>query len=241
MAVRARTPWPGCSTRWPPSALSLVALRRQRVEPNDDLAALVVRDSGLSAGELVRAGWEPEHLIVAGTPPDGLTGTFRRCAPDWNGLATLAACKPEFFIYAGHGTWSPSYGELGPYLQILGADCRPDRLTPYDVALRLRLPRNRLTVLGACLAGQGATTGGGDVVGFLRSFIAAGSGAVTLPLWQVLDSAMAETAGTFLAASRTSARTTGIFDVVEALHAHYQQVVEWEPFWIEHLPLALYT
>jgi len=215
-------------------------LRRQRVSPEDDLAALVVADEDITAGELTAAAWPSAHLLVAGTPPPGLTGSFRRYDADWTGLAKLAEAKPEFFLYVGHGNLSPGYEELGPFLQMRASDGGIERLTSFDVALRVRLPRNRLTILGACLAGQGAQTAGGDVVGFLRGFTAAGAGAIAVPQWQVLNSAMADTAGHLLAASRQAARSSGVFDVVQTLHEHYRSVT-YKPAWIEHLPLALYT
>ena len=215
-------------------------LRVQRVSGDDDLAAFVVADEGIHAGELLSAGWPPDRLLVAGTPPDGLTGDFRRYDPDWTGLAKLAEAKPEFFLYVGHGNLSPGYEELGPFLQMRAGDGGTERLTSYDIALRVRLPRNRLTILGACLAGQGAQTAGGDVVGFLRGFMAAGAGTIAVPHWQVLNSAMAETAGRLLAESRRAARSDGVFDVVRTLQEHYRNVVG-KPAWIERLPLVLYT
>ena len=124
-------------------------LRVQRVSGDDDLAAFVVADEGIHAGELLSAGWPPDRLLVAGTPLDGLTGDFRRYDPDWTGLAKLAEAKPEFFLYVGHGNLSPGYEELGPFLQMRAGDGGTERLTSYDIALRVRLPRNRLTILGA--------------------------------------------------------------------------------------------
>jgi hypothetical protein len=215
-------------------------LRRQRVSPDDDLAALVVADEDITAGELTGADWPPAHLLVAGTPPSGLTGNFSRYDADWTGLAKLADAKPEFFLYVGHGNLSPGYEELGPFLQMRASDGGIERLTSFDVALRVRLPRNRLTILGACLAGQGAQTAGGDVVGFLRGFTAAGAGAIAVPHWQVLNSAMADTAGHLLASSRRAARSSGVFDVVQTLQEHYRSVT-YRSAWMEHLPLALYT
>ena len=210
-------------------------LRRQYVSPDDDLCALVLRDDDVSGGELVRAKWQPEHLWIAGTPPEGLTGGYQRFPADWTGLAALAEVQPEFFVYAGHGRYVPGYGELGPFLRMGEAG----RLTAYDIALRLRLPRNRLTILGACLAGQGAQTGTGDVAGFLRSFIAAGAGAIAVPLWKVDDAPMAVTAGALLAQSRVAARSKTAFDVVQTLHAHYRSKTSGQ--WIEDMPVVLYT
>lgn len=225
-------------------------LRRQRVEADDDLAAMILQDWDpvkrrfrVSGDEIAMARWRPEHLHVAGDVPAELAGRIDAVDADWRGLAELASTRPEFFVYAGHGTYLPEYGELGPYLQIKG-DGGADRLTSYDVALRLRLPRNRLTVLGACVAGQGAHTAGGDVAGFLRAFIAAGAGAIALPLWQVRDAAVVDTAGRLLRASRRAvgADGTGTFDVVATLFRHYRDVVDVRRAgWIDDMPLVLYT
>lgn len=216
-------------------------LRRQRVSGNDDLAALVVDDPVISGKELVDTGWPEHRMLVAGRLPKGLGADVRRHGADWDGLAAAVQTRPEFFVYAGHGRYLAEYGELGPFLQINDRQGRPDRLTPFDVALRLRLSGNRLTILGACLAGQGALTSGGDVVGFVRSFIAAGAGALALPLWRVLDLAMAETGRHLLASSRAAAAQDGVFDVVRALHEHYRATVAEGDGWIEFMPLALYT
>lgn len=82
-----------------------------------------------------------------------MRGRARYFAADWAGLARLSEPRPEFFVYAGHGRYVADYGELGPWLQIGAGGA--GRLTSYDVAMRVRLPRNRLTILGTCLAGQG--------------------------------------------------------------------------------------
>ncbi|GAA1655382.1 CHAT domain-containing protein [Catellatospora bangladeshensis] len=216
-------------------------LRRQRVSGSDDLAALVVDDPVISGKELVGTGWPEHRMLVAGRLPKGLGVDVRRHRADWDGLAAAVGTRPEFFVYAGHGRYLAEYGELGPFLQIDDRHGRPDRLTPFDVALRLRLAGNRLTILGACLAGQGAQTTGGDVVGFVRSFIAAGAGALALPLWRVLDGAMAETGRHLLASSRAAVTQDGVFDVVRALHEHYRATVAEGDGWIEFMPLALYT
>ena len=103
-------------------------LRIQPVSGDDDLAAFVVTDEGIHAGELLSAGWPPDRLLVAGTPPDGLTGDYRGYDPDWTGLAKLAEAKPEFFLYVGHGNLSPGYEELGPFLQMRAGDGGTERL-----------------------------------------------------------------------------------------------------------------
>lgn len=225
-------------------------LRRQRVQVDDDLAALILQDFDADTGrfevsgaEVVRARWDARHLHLAGDVPADLHGVAP-CRADWDGLSAIAAPRPEFFVYAGHGRYVPDYRELGPFLEINDSNGDPDRLTPYDVALRLRLPRNRLTVLGACLAGQGAQTAGGDVAGFLRAFIAAGAGAIALPLWEVTDDSTVATAGHLLRASRDAVGSdgNGVFDVVATLQSYYRSRVELASVsWIDELPFVLYT
>lgn len=230
-------------------------LRRQRVEPTDNLAAMILRDDGVSGDELTRANWERAYLNVAGDVPFGLADAVDAIsAATWKGLEMIAATRPEFFLYAGHGSFLPQHGQLGPYLQIEDAsgDRENDVLTPFDVALRVRLPRNRLTILGACVAGQGAQTASGDVAGFLRAFMAARAGAIALPLWSVKDQAVATSAGHLLRASREAVgprsspgavNGDGVYDVVSTLHRHYKAVVQMtaEQDWIDAMPLAIYT
>ncbi|MFC4150467.1 CHAT domain-containing protein [Micromonospora mangrovi] len=220
-------------------------LKRQPVSADDDLAAIVVADDaamaggrGVSGSELLGTGWPAERMVIAGDRPAQLDRVERHFAADMHGISEIAGTRPEFFVYAGHGSYHPQFAELGPYLELRG-----NYLTQYDLALRLRLPRNKLTILGACLAGQGAQTTGGDVVGFLRSLIATGAGAVGVPLWSVQDGAMVRTVRELLAASRTAVIEGGVFDVVEVLHRRYRSLAEriHDPdLLVEHLPLSLY-
>jgi hypothetical protein len=215
-------------------------LRRQRTAADDDLAAVVIED-GIRAAEIVGTGWDMDHVYVAGDIPAGLEPGYHRYQADWSGLSAVTSCRPEFFVYAGHGNYAEEFGELGPYLQLRAPDGGYERLTPYDVALRLRLPRNILTIIGACLAGQGASTAGGDVSGFLRSFMAAGAGTIGLPLWPVDDEYIANTARRLLQASRPpEGQTAAVFDVVHVLHQHYRKIAKTGAWW-ERMPLALYT
>lgn len=215
-------------------------LKRQPVSPTDELAAIVVADGLVTGEELLDTGWPEERIVVAGDVPAGLRGRVRRHDADWAGLEAVSAVKPEFFVYAGHGRYNPIFGQLGPSLEL-----RDSFLTQYDVALRLRLPRNKLTILGACLAGQAAQTGGGDVVGFLRSLVAAGAGAIGLPLWSVANVAMVHTVRALLRGSRAALSATDEgFDVVEALHAHYREIcqnrnLDFETR-VEYMPISLY-
>ncbi|MFE9838252.1 CHAT domain-containing protein [Streptomyces sp. NPDC005551] len=216
-------------------------LKRQLVEANDDLAALLVTDTDATGGEMVGTGWPAEHIAVAGRVPEGLSGPVRLLPGDWDGIAELTACKPEFFVYAGHGRYVDTSEGYGPLLRLGDSDW----VTQFDLALRLSLPRNKLAILGACLAGQGMRSEGGDVLGFMRSLIISGAGAVGVPLWEVLDSAMVATVRSLLRQSREAvgASGTGVFDVVEALHRHYRQVAgdyDDAAARIKRLPLALY-
>jgi len=204
-------------------------LKIQPVDDNDDLAAVVVADEeaiggsgGVDGSELLETNWPPQHLTIIGDRPEDLAEVGEHRRADLDGINAITEAKPEFFVYAGHGAYSPAFEELGPYLELHG-----NYLTQYDIALRLRLPRNKLTVLGACMAGQASQSGGGDVVGFLRSLMTAGAGAIALPLWSVWDSAMVRTIRTLLAESRAVLdRDEPVFDVVQTLHTYYREEAE---------------
>ncbi|MFF7193026.1 CHAT domain-containing protein [Streptomyces sp. NPDC008079] len=224
-------------------------LKRQLAERDDDLAALLVTDAHATGREVVGTGWPPDHIVLAGDVfggfPDPTTapGAAQRHPADWSGVAALVECKPEFFVYAGHGTYVDTAEGAGPLLN-LGQE---DVLTQFDLALHLSLPRNKLTVLGACLAGQGMRSDGGDVLGFMRSLMVSGAGAIGVPLWKVLDTTMVATVRALLRESRRvlgpGPAGTGVFDVVEALHRHYRQDIETYDGLaarVERLPLALY-
>ncbi|MEW2519038.1 CHAT domain-containing protein [Actinacidiphila alni] len=224
-------------------------LKRQLMERDDDLAALLVTDADATGREVVATGWDPEHIVLAGDvfggfpDPSAAPDEAQRHPADWSGVAALVECKPEFFVYAGHGTYVETGEATGPLLN-LGEE---DVLTQFDLALHLSLPRNKLTVLGACLAGQGMRSDGGDVLGFMRSLMVSGAGAIGVPLWKVLDTTMVATVRALLRGSRAvlapGASGTGVFDVVEALHRHYRDDIETYDGLaarIERLPLALY-
>jgi tetratricopeptide (TPR) repeat protein len=221
-------------------------LKRQPVDDTDDLAAIVVADQaaldggpGVGGQELLATNWPPDRMVVVGDLPEQIGQVKAHHPADLGGIRAITDVRPEFFIYSGHGGFNPAFPQLGPYLELHG-----NYLTQYDIALRLRLPRNKLTVLGACLAGQGVQTDGGDVVGFLRSLIAAGAGALAVPLWSVADYYMVSTVRTLLAESRRIATGAGDrdFDVVTALHAHYVEESKYEtplrP--AERFPISLY-
>jgi CHAT domain-containing protein len=222
-------------------------LQTQPVDDNDDLAAIIVADDeaikgrpGVNGSEVLQTNWPAQHMMIVGDRPQELPQHAEHERADLDGLAAITEAKPEFFVYAGHGSYNPAFEELGPYLELHG-----NYLTQYDIALRLRLPRNKLTVLGACMAGQATQSGGGDVVGFLRSLIATGAGAIVLPLWSVWDSTMVRTVRTLLAESRAALdRDEPVFDVVRTLHAYYQEECAREVSrpdeFAERFPVILY-
>ncbi|MCF4136894.1 CHAT domain-containing protein [Streptomyces sp. Tue 6430] len=197
-------------------------LKKQLMEDDDDLAALLSTDRRATGREIVKAGWRAAHVHVAGRVPAALAGRIAgEFGADWEGLEQLVSVKPEFFVYAGHGVYVDEPEASGPLIH-LG---KTDMLSQFDLALRVSLPRNKLTVLGACLAGQGMGSEGGDVLGFMRSLIISGAGAIGVPLWSVQDSAMVSTVGALLRGSREALgpSSTGVFDVVQALHDHYRR------------------
>lgn len=217
-------------------------LRRQAVDESDDLAAVVLADEEVSGDELTLSNWDAKHIFIAGDCPIGVQDVpAENIGPgNWEGVGKLVDIKPEFFVYAGHGQYVGAYAELGPFLRL-----RDNVVTQFDVALRLRLPQNKLAVLGACVAGQGTAAGGGEVAGFLRSLTAAGAGAIALPLWSVRDEAIAYTVGNLLRKSRDVSRAggAGIFDVVDALHDLYREEhrKRLSPRELaERMPIALY-
>ncbi|MEU6672903.1 CHAT domain-containing protein [Streptomyces sp. NPDC046925] len=217
-------------------------LKKQLMEDDDDLAALLSTDARATGREVVDAGWPATHVHVAGAVPDALVGQVESAfAADWDGLEQLVAVKPEFFLYAGHGVYVNEPEVSGPLIH-LGES---DMLSQFDIALRVSLPRNKLTVLGACLAGQGMGSDGGDVLGFMRSLIISGAGAIGVPLWSVRDTALAATVSALLRESRAAlgSSSTGVFDVVQALHDHYRESMETYTSVearVDRLPIALY-
>ena len=68
-------------------------------------------------------------------------------------------------------------------------------LSNFGIATRTWLPRNKLTILGACVSGRpvpydnatGEISPAGEIAGFIRGFIAAGCGALLVTNWRVLQ------------------------------------------------------
>lgn len=213
--------------------------RRQRVEKDDDLCVLIQPDETISGKEIVGLNWPSEAFHIAGQRPEGLEVEPRHHGQaNRQGMSGLIKQKPEFFIYAGHGLYKEAFKSVGPVLELDG-DC----LTQFDIAMGVRLPRNKLTVLGACVSGQGTNLGGGEVAGFIRSFIAAGCGALGVTLWPVLDDNIAETIRHLLTAAQSSSDSGQPFDVVQESYRYYQakckKLIDLADQ-VEACPLALY-
>lgn len=214
-------------------------LRTQPLHATDDLCALVHLDDDATGAEIVGTGWNADRVFVAGRPPKRLGPYVHRGAADFEGLAALTAEEPEFFLFSGHGIYDTFLRELGPALHVDG-----DVITQFDVATRVRLPRNKMTILAACVTGQGAAIeGGGEVAGFLRAFIAAGCGALGLTLWPVLDTEIVKAVRCLLRRSRACVHAKRPFDVVGELHKYYGRHVrkfEAADKRVEACPLVIY-
>lgn len=213
-------------------------LRRQRVYENDDLCAVLFRDEQASGGELVGLEWPRDSFFVAGSPQDGTAEHRALGRADWSALSDISRLEPEFFLYSGHGIYYPQFGVLGPALVL-----EDDVMTQYDVAMRLRLPHNRLTFLAACVTGEAGSMGGGELSGFLRAFIAAGSGVLGVTLWPVLDERVAAAVRHVLNAARRAATHGSTFEVTKVLYEHYRKTCEASGdavASIEACPIALY-
>ncbi|CAN1212790.1 CHAT domain-containing protein [Tumidithrix helvetica PCC 7403] len=213
-------------------------LRRQRVEKDDDLCVLMKRDEQVSGNEIASLEWPESSFHIAGQPPENVYPHCDHGQADRQGLSALIAQKPEFFTYAGHGLYTEALKSVGPALELEG-DC----LTQFDIAMGVRLPRNKLTLLGACVSGQGANLGGGEVAGFIRAFIAAGCGALGITLWPVLDESIANTIHHLLTKAQHAAQHGNTFDVVQELYEYYNKTCKElnNPLdRVESCPLALY-
>jgi hypothetical protein len=173
-------------------------LRKQPVDAEDDLCALVPGDPDIYPGEIAGADWRDDgHFHVAGNWPAELPrGSFQRWGDgDLAGFRGLLSRRAEFFVYAGHGCSVSSGSGVEVALKLANGDF----LTQYDLVTTLSFRRNKWTILGACVSGQGADTVSGEVSGFLRAFMAAGVGALCVTLWKVKNDAIAHVGGKLLA------------------------------------------
>ena len=176
-------------------------LRRQFVAPDDDLCAIIVGDARDDFGhEVAGVAWPENHFFIAGRRPLALVHAHRYWAPGlganpatWEALQALCAVQPEFFVYSGHGDHSEERKDLPVLLQVETADFEHDYVSELDIAAKVQLRHNKLTVIAACVAGLGVSRREGEVAGFIRSFMAAGCGLLGLSLWPVLATEIEQT------------------------------------------------
>jgi hypothetical protein len=140
-------------------------------------------------------------VLFAGEPDfrDAIKGTIA-AATDWHtkhvlesagadAIRSAIEAKPEFFMLQCHGEILDD-PLVGSVLRLHGGV-----LSNFGIATRQWLPRNKLTVLGACVSGRpvrfgnnrGEISSAGEIAGFIRGFIAAGCGALLVTNWSVLQ------------------------------------------------------
>ena len=99
--------------------------------------------------------------------------------------------------FGTHGTWDPVDPE-GSYLLLAPGSGRDGRLEVREIVESLDLQGTKLVTLAACETARGERTGGDEVLGLTRAFLAAGSSAVLSSLWPVDDEGTARLMGGLL-------------------------------------------
>ncbi len=226
--------------------------RCQAVDDDDDLCAMIVRDKDIDAetglefdrisgAEIESVSWPQSNFHLAGFKPNGVVGKPNIVgeSANHNTFQKLMEVQPEFFVFSGHGYYASEFNDFGA---ALGLEDR-EYLTQFDLLMRVRLRHNKLTLLNACVAGQGADAGAGEVAGFVRALIGAGAGAIGITLWNVLDTEIGATARHLLHKALLAQKTQGLFDCVDSLFHYYKQrcsTLATEEERIESCTLALY-
>jgi CHAT domain-containing protein len=169
-----------------PSASTLQYVRRGRAGALSERLLAVGNPAAMAYQPPFGAPLEPQPPLPASAlEASRVAGLFPQGRALIGPEATVAAVRaavPEHRLlhFATHGHLS----EDAPLLSaILLAD--GGALTVYDL-VGLRLDAD-LVVLSACRTGQGATTGGDDVLGLTRGLLAAGARAAVVSLWPVDD------------------------------------------------------
>jgi len=194
------------------------SLRCLRPKADDHLCAIL--SPGVSGDEICNTQWNYDQLHVLGHIPNGLDDSDWLGDADWNGLAKISEIEPTFLVVACHGSYDPHQTEtdLGPTLNF---SPQIPYASQFDIAQRLKLSGNLFTALDACVSGQGVGLEGGDVAGFVRSFIAAGAGALGVTLFSVLDDEIAATVRMLLSMTRRMAFKKDPFDLIRTLQCYY--------------------
>jgi hypothetical protein len=166
-------------------------------QPGDDLCVLFAGEAGFREsidGVLRSAGeWGAHGMARA---PAGIEA-----------VREVIARKPEFLVLQCHGS-TLGHPQAGSVLMLHGGV-----LSNFGIASRQWLPRNKLTILGACVSGRPVRYGdvpadksgnpAGDkpddavrpadeIAGFIRGFVAAGCGALLVTNWSVLQSELGD-------------------------------------------------
>ncbi len=206
-------------------------LQRQPFDATDDLCALVPTYGGgrdINPAELVGTGWPADRFHLAGRAPTGHTRPAGAKAGTVDGLAEVLRHRAEVFVFAGHGVTVPVDGRKDVEVALeldapAGADAarRHSLLTQYRLlGGDLRLHHNKWALLNACVSGGGSDdVARAEVTGFIKSFIAAGAGALTVTLWPVHDDDIARVSGRLLREAASAARSGGTVDIVDRVHA----------------------
>jgi CHAT domain-containing protein len=226
-------------------------LRRQFVAANDDLCAMIVGDRNDDFGhEIADLEWPQEHFFVAGTRPSGKLFAHRYWQPNrdsnpatWEAFQALCATQPEFLVYSGHGHYGEKRQDLPVLLELRTADSKDDCLSELDIAAKVQLRRNKLTVISACVAGLGVSRHEGEVAGFVRGFMAAGCGLLGLALWPVLVKEIEKSTNALLRSAWEKKGKHLTVNIPLELRDHYhrrKEDVETNQQWIEACPLILY-
>lgn len=98
-------------------------------------------------------------------------------------LGVLNARQPEFFVWITHGLEGEKTGalEFRPT-----PDAEREAVYPLDLIARQFLPRNKLTVLTACMGAQWEASGDeAEIAGFIRGFRGAGASAILAAQWKI--------------------------------------------------------
>jgi hypothetical protein len=185
------TEWTGTSEKkllcqWRPLCFSIslashvlrnrAALRSCTHAPDDDLLLLFAGETAYK--ENIRGVFDAASEWPGGLP-------FPAAGLD--AVRATVARKPEFFVLQCHGDILRD-PQAGSVLLLHGGV-----LSNFGIATRQWLPRNKVSILGACLSGRparfandkGEISPAGEIAGFIRGFIAAGCGALFVTPWSV--------------------------------------------------------
>ncbi|MBC7771815.1 MAG: CHAT domain-containing protein [Pyrinomonadaceae bacterium] len=126
---------------------------------------------------------------------------------------TLQDRQPEFFVWITHGIPGEKIGALQfrPNPDVL----KEEVIYPLDLLDRQFLPRNKLTVLTACMGAQWESGGDeAEISGFIRGFRGAGAAVILAAQWQI----GVKQAGDWLAKLATRMKPGASWNASDAAH-----------------------